>query len=181
VWGCSQNCIHQGSRWRAILAKKSPCEGWLRFLVGQKRSSSRLVILKSRPNVKNTNKSTSFCLCVEFLPKYKYLVLSLFRSLHTKVYFYQNISTYYFSSCRSYIKMVHTVYSLLYTSSQICKKKFLWDNDWCLCFDILNNKFWSGLIWFYIRHWPLEGDTIALIEKLRIKDWLMSSYKLTYL
>jgi hypothetical protein len=24
---------HQGSRWRA---KKSPCEGWLRFLVGQK-------------------------------------------------------------------------------------------------------------------------------------------------
>jgi hypothetical protein len=39
----------QGSRWRAIRAKKSPCEGWLRFLVGQKRSSSRLVILKSRP------------------------------------------------------------------------------------------------------------------------------------
>jgi hypothetical protein len=30
-------------------AKKSLCEGWLRFLVGQKRSSSRLVILKSRP------------------------------------------------------------------------------------------------------------------------------------
>jgi hypothetical protein len=29
--------------------KKSPCEGWLCFLVGQKRSSSRLVILKSRP------------------------------------------------------------------------------------------------------------------------------------
>ena len=39
----------QGSRWRAIRAKKSPCEGWLRFLVGQKRSSSRLVIFKSRP------------------------------------------------------------------------------------------------------------------------------------
>ena len=39
----------QGSRWRAIRAKKSPCEGWLRFPVGQKRSSSRLVILKSRP------------------------------------------------------------------------------------------------------------------------------------
>jgi hypothetical protein len=35
--------------WRAIRAKKSPCEGSLRFLVGQKRSSSRLVILKSRP------------------------------------------------------------------------------------------------------------------------------------
>ena len=31
-----------------IWAKKSPCEGWLRFLVGQKQSSSRLVILKSR-------------------------------------------------------------------------------------------------------------------------------------
>ena len=30
-------------------AKKSPCEGLLRFLVGQKRSSSCLVILKSRP------------------------------------------------------------------------------------------------------------------------------------
>ena len=40
---------NQGSRWRAIRAKKSPCEGWLRFIVGQKRSSSRLVILKSRP------------------------------------------------------------------------------------------------------------------------------------
>ena len=39
----------QGSRWRAIRAKKSPYEGWLRFLVDQKRSSSRLVILKSRP------------------------------------------------------------------------------------------------------------------------------------
>jgi len=39
----------QGSRWRAIQVKKSPCEGWLCFLVGQKRSSSRLVILKSRP------------------------------------------------------------------------------------------------------------------------------------
>jgi hypothetical protein len=39
----------EGSRWRAIRAKKSPCEGWLRFLVGQKRSSSRLVSLKSRP------------------------------------------------------------------------------------------------------------------------------------
>ena len=39
----------QGSRWREIWAKKSPCEGWLRFLVGQKQSSSRLVILKSRP------------------------------------------------------------------------------------------------------------------------------------
>ena len=38
----------QGSLWRAIRAKKSPCEGWLRFLVGQTRSSSRLVILKSR-------------------------------------------------------------------------------------------------------------------------------------
>ena len=39
----------QGSRWRAIQAKKSPCEGWLRFLVCQKRSSSRLVMLKSCP------------------------------------------------------------------------------------------------------------------------------------
>ena len=39
----------QGSRWRAIRVKKSPCEGWLHFLVGQKWSSSRLVILKSRP------------------------------------------------------------------------------------------------------------------------------------
>jgi len=29
----------------------SPCGGWLRFLVGQKRSSSRLVILKSRPRI----------------------------------------------------------------------------------------------------------------------------------
>jgi hypothetical protein len=29
--------------------KKSPCEGKLHFLAGQKRSSSRLVILKSRP------------------------------------------------------------------------------------------------------------------------------------
>jgi hypothetical protein len=38
----------QGSRWRVIQVKKSPCEGWLRFLVGQKRSSSHLVILKSR-------------------------------------------------------------------------------------------------------------------------------------
>ena len=33
--------LSQGSRWRAIRAKKSPCEGWLRFLVGQKRSSRR--------------------------------------------------------------------------------------------------------------------------------------------
>jgi hypothetical protein len=39
----------QGSCGRAIRAKKSPCEGWLLFLVGQKRSSSHLVILKSRP------------------------------------------------------------------------------------------------------------------------------------
>jgi hypothetical protein len=38
----------QGSRWKVIRAK-SPCEGWLHFLVSQKRSSSRLVILKSRP------------------------------------------------------------------------------------------------------------------------------------
>ena len=30
------------------MAKKSPCEGRLRFLVGQKRSSCYLVILKSR-------------------------------------------------------------------------------------------------------------------------------------
>ena len=43
------NCTLQGSSWRAIRAKNSPCEGWLLFLVGQKRSSSRLVILKSRP------------------------------------------------------------------------------------------------------------------------------------
>ena len=34
---------------KVIRAKKSPCEGWLRFLVGQKQSSSRLVILNSRP------------------------------------------------------------------------------------------------------------------------------------
>ena len=39
----------QGSHWREIWAKKSPCEGWLRFLVGQKQSSSRLVIFKSHP------------------------------------------------------------------------------------------------------------------------------------
>ena len=31
----------QGSRWRAIRSKKSTCEGWLCFLVGQMRSSSR--------------------------------------------------------------------------------------------------------------------------------------------
>ena len=31
----------QGSRWRAMQAKKLPCEGWLRFLVGQKRNSRR--------------------------------------------------------------------------------------------------------------------------------------------
>ena len=37
------------SRWRAMQVKKSPNEGWLSFLVGQKRSSSRLVILKSLP------------------------------------------------------------------------------------------------------------------------------------
>ena len=34
---------------KVIRAKKSPCEGWLRFLVDQKQSSSRLVILNSRP------------------------------------------------------------------------------------------------------------------------------------
>jgi hypothetical protein len=28
-------CIVQGSRWRAIRAKKSPCEGWLHFIIGQ--------------------------------------------------------------------------------------------------------------------------------------------------
>ena len=37
------------SRWKAIREKKSPCEGRLSFLVGQKRSSSHLVILKSCP------------------------------------------------------------------------------------------------------------------------------------
>jgi hypothetical protein len=42
----------QGSRWRAMQAKKSPCEGWLHFLVGQKQNSRRLVILKS-PYVAN--------------------------------------------------------------------------------------------------------------------------------
>ena len=42
-------CLDSNEHWRAIWSKKSPCEGWLRFLVGQKRSSSRLVILKSRP------------------------------------------------------------------------------------------------------------------------------------
>ena len=41
----------QGSRWRAIRAKKSTCEGWLCFLVGQMWSSSCLVILKSRPGL----------------------------------------------------------------------------------------------------------------------------------
>ena len=41
--------INQASRWRVIRAKMSPCEGWLCFVVGQKRSSSRLVILRSRP------------------------------------------------------------------------------------------------------------------------------------
>jgi hypothetical protein len=49
VWFLLYSNIDQGSRWSAIRAKKSPCEGWLRFLVGQKRSSSRIVILKSRP------------------------------------------------------------------------------------------------------------------------------------
>ena len=44
----------QGSCWRVIRAKKSPCEGWLYFLVGQKRSSSHLVILKSRPHISST-------------------------------------------------------------------------------------------------------------------------------
>jgi hypothetical protein len=33
----------QGSRLRVILLKKSSCGAWLRFLVGQKRSPSRLV------------------------------------------------------------------------------------------------------------------------------------------
>jgi hypothetical protein len=42
-------CLESNEHWRAIWSEKSPCEGWLRFLVGQKRSSSRLVILKSRP------------------------------------------------------------------------------------------------------------------------------------
>jgi hypothetical protein len=28
--------LNRGSRWRAIPTKKSPCEGWLRFLVGSK-------------------------------------------------------------------------------------------------------------------------------------------------
>jgi hypothetical protein len=46
---CKSSYHMQGSRWRAIRAKKSHCEGWLRFLIGQKQSSSRLVILKSRP------------------------------------------------------------------------------------------------------------------------------------
>ena len=49
VRSITSSMLLQGSRWRAIRVKKLPCEGWLRFLVGQKRSSSRLVILKSRP------------------------------------------------------------------------------------------------------------------------------------
>ena len=39
----------QDSHLRAIRAKKSPCGAWLHFLVGQKRSLTRLVILKSLP------------------------------------------------------------------------------------------------------------------------------------
>jgi hypothetical protein len=38
----------QGSRLRTIQAKKSPCGGWFGFLIRQRRSSSCLVILKSR-------------------------------------------------------------------------------------------------------------------------------------
>jgi hypothetical protein len=36
----------QGSCLRAIQGKKSPCEGWLRFLIGQKWSSSSLVQIR---------------------------------------------------------------------------------------------------------------------------------------
>ena len=39
----------QGSCYRVIWAKKSPCEGWLYFLVNQKRSSICLLILNNRP------------------------------------------------------------------------------------------------------------------------------------
>ena len=37
------------ARLRAIQAKKSPCGAWLGFLIGQKRTSSCHVILKSCP------------------------------------------------------------------------------------------------------------------------------------
>jgi hypothetical protein len=37
----------QGSRYRAIRGKKSPCEGQLHFLIGQEGSSSSLVIFNS--------------------------------------------------------------------------------------------------------------------------------------
>ena len=37
VWSLHYTYIIKGSRLREIQAKKSPCEGWLCFLVGQKR------------------------------------------------------------------------------------------------------------------------------------------------
>ena len=41
----------QDSRLRTIQAKKSPCGGWFGFLIRQRRSSSCLVILKSRLHI----------------------------------------------------------------------------------------------------------------------------------
>jgi len=68
----------QGSRWRAIWAKKSPCEGWLRFLVGQKRSSSRLVILKSRPMSPPAYSST----CHLWKCRYRAVFIEIYRILY---------------------------------------------------------------------------------------------------
>ena len=44
-----QVVVMQGSSYRAIWAKKSPCECWLCLQVGPKRSSSHIVILNSSP------------------------------------------------------------------------------------------------------------------------------------
>jgi hypothetical protein len=59
-WGCEyplQSCIKYrfsttiSIMCRVIRAKKSPCEDWLLFLIGQKRCSSRLVILNCHPHI----------------------------------------------------------------------------------------------------------------------------------
>ena len=59
-WGCKyplQSCIKYrfsttiSIMCRVIRAKKSPCEDWLLFLIGQKRCSSRLVILNCHPHI----------------------------------------------------------------------------------------------------------------------------------
>jgi hypothetical protein len=84
----------QGSLWRAIRAKKSPCEGWLSFLVGQKRSSSRLVILESLP----------------MLPHAYFLHLSVYENvdivhMFIEIYRIRKVFWKWFSW-----KVIHTVY-----------------------------------------------------------------------